>query len=166
MRFSTFLRPSRGALLALFLASLSGCSEGVEEIPSASAAAEAERAAQSLAPDEWLNVEEGVPPALFLARTTGAEETDLAGPLEKLAGRYRESPRMIVNRLIQLWRATRDSDPELTPLRLIEDFTPPDQPSGRAMESLGPAAQHYLVARGQGLDHEAALKAAFGRAGP
>ncbi len=166
MRFSTCLEPRRAMIFAALLAGLFGCSEGEEEIPSARAAAEAERAAQSLAADEWLNVDEGVPPALFLAQATGADAAELAAPLEKLAARYRESPRMIVNRLIQLWRAARDDDPELTPLRLVEDFTPEDRDAARPLESLGPVAQHYLVARGQGLDHEAALAAAFGRGAP
>lgn len=155
--------PRRGGALvfaAVFGLCLSGCSEGGEETLSGVRAQEIQEARPAaLAADDWLDVDESVPPAVFFAHAVGGEPAAYGPPLEAISAHYRESPRMVVNRLLQLWRAAREGTPDLTPDRLIADFTP--GPRDDAGESLGPVAQHYLVLRGQGLDHRKAVAAAM-----
>lgn len=167
MRRPTFASRRSGfvfaAALGLFAAA--GCSEREGEALSG-ARAQAEAQAASPIPDSWLAVDERVPPAVFFAEAVGGEASELGPPLERLAAHYRESPRMIANRLVQLWPSLHAEDPALTPARLIADFTPEAESAAGPMESLGPAIQHYRVLRGQGADHRTAVAAALGKAPP
>lgn len=167
MRVSAFR--TRVILTLLCSIALAGCGEREEEKLTGvrTRAVEAAGAAAPAPADEWLAMDERTPPATFLAQATGGDEAELAPLLESLSTRYRESPRMIANRLVQVWRETRASDPDLTAARLLHDFAPPPATPGAApVESVGPAVQQYFVLRRQGASHEAAVSAALGGATP
>lgn len=149
------MRSSHGAALARYAASamillaLSACYEEEDTtIPSASQP-EAPEAQSS-----WLAVDDSRPPASFLAAETGAPAASLSAELDRLSARYRESPRMIANRVLQLWREY----PELPPDRLMADLVAAgDTPA----HSLGPVIQQYRVLRAAGADHATALAGAL-----
>lgn len=79
----------------------------------------------------------------------------LAERLDALAGRYRESPRMIANRVLQLWQ----DHPEVALPQLMADLLPQGPGDER---SLGPVAQQYRVLRDQGRSHAEAAAAVTG----
>ncbi len=150
--------PRRGyaATAAIFLA-LSGCYEEKDETIPQPAQDSAAVAPADAAPD-WLEVEDPRTPEAFLAGASGLPAAQLAPSLATLTAHYRESPRMIANRVLQLWREY----PDVSLDRMMADLVPPaDAPQ----QSLGPVAQQYRVLRDRGADHAEALAGARGGAG-
>ena len=115
--------------------------------------------APAAAAPEWLQVADPRQPAAYLAQVTGQTAPELSPGLTVLARHYRESDRMIANRLAQLW-ATAPPDLPALP-RLMQDLIPPDDGQHR---SLGPVIQQYRVLRDQGTSHDEAIARATGRA--
>lgn len=150
---------SRGGLslaLAAMLA-LSGCYEEEDETLPASTQEQEESGA---VPDTWLDVEDKEPPLAFIARVTGEEAAELSPLLQQAARRYRESPRMIANRVVQLQAEIRQrGDASISAVSLLQALTAGDRtPHGG---SLGAVVQYYRVSRLQGADHAHALAAAM-----
>jgi len=141
------------ALAMAALLALPGCREDEDEtIP---AAPRAETAPLPQAPD-WLELGDGRTPLAFMAQTSGLSESEVSPGLLALENRYRESPRMIANRVVQLWAEPPGPVPVLP--QLMRDLLPPAGDGGR--RSLGQVIQQYRVLREQGLDHAAAIAAA------
>ena len=133
------------------LLALSACREDEDTtIPAAAHdAAEAPEAAQ-----DWLEVGDDRTPLAFMADSTGLPQGELSPGLQALAAHYRESPRMIANRLVQLWEQPPAPMPGLP--QLMRDLLP----KGPGQLSLGPVIQQYRVLREQGADHATAIAAA------
>lgn len=137
-----------------------GCRQDDEDdsLPSSSEAA----AIQTDTPEQgraWLEIDDNEDPATFLARITGAAPGDIEPRLTALNGQYRESARMVANRVAQLWYEVHANDPDLPLTRLLDDLSRPD--AARDSESFGPIVQQYLVQRRAGVDHAAAAHAAI-----
>lgn len=103
----------------------------------------------------WLPVGDARDPVAFMAEASDAPRDLLAERLDALAGRYRESPRMIANRVLQLWQ----DHPEVALPQLMADLLPQGPGDER---SLGPVAQQYRVLRDQGRSHAEAAAAVTG----
>lgn len=102
----------------------------------------------------WLEVDDARSPEAFLSTESGLPSRTLAPLLSALSAHYRESPRMIANRVLQLWREYPD-----TPLdRIMIDLMPAQDMHEK---SLGPVAQQYRVLRASGADHTDALATAM-----
>lgn len=150
---------SRGGLtlaLAAMLA-LSGCYEEEDETLPASTQGQEET---GVIPDTWLDVGDGEAPLAFIARVTGEEAGQLAPLLSQAARRYRESPRMIANRVVQLQAEIRQrGEADISAVSLLQALTAGDRtPHGG---SLGAVVQYYRVSRLQGADHAQALAGAM-----
>lgn len=156
-RFRPVLPRGRYAATAAIFLVLSGCYEEKDEtIPQP--AQDSAAAAPADAAPAWLEVDDPRTPEAFLAGASGLPAAQLAPSLAALAGHYRESPRMIANRVLQLWLEYPD-----VPLdRMMADLVPPaDAPQ----QSLGPVAQQYRVLRNRGADHAGALAGLHREAG-
>ncbi|WP_333682712.1 protein moxZ [Pontibaca methylaminivorans] len=110
--------------------------------------------------DDWLRVEESEAPLVFLARRSGAARDDLAPGFRRLGQDYSESPRMIANRVLQLWREIERNDGPGLGLRQLLDDLASDQ--HRAEDSLAAVIQLYRVQRRQGRNHAEAVAMATG----
>ncbi len=106
----------------------------------------------------WLEVDDARAPQTFLATESGLSPDALAPLLDELSAHYRESPRMIANRVLQLWQEY----PDIPLDRLMTDLVPAqDTPE----ESLGPVAQHYRILRANGASHADAAAVVMGQGG-
>lgn len=103
---------------------------------------------------DWLEVGDARTPLAFMAESTGLPQGELSPGLDALAAHYRESPRMIANRVVQLWEQPPAALPELP--QLMADLLP----KGAGQPSLGPVIQQYRVLREQGAGHATAIAAA------
>lgn len=150
----------RQALALAAILCLSACYEEEDKtISQADSTTQAEVAADDAgaagAPGQWLQVDDARDPAQFLAEVSGAPQAELSQRLVALAARYRESPRMIANRLLQLWQ----DHPEVPLPQMMADLlprTPGDE------HSLGPVAQQYRVLRDEGRSHAEAVARVIG----
>lgn len=140
---------------------LSGCYESEDETISA------EDEVQSQAPEAaasgfWLDATDDEQPLAFVARATDTPAERLAPGLERASALYRESPRMIANRAVQLWQEIREKDgDQIDMVTLLDDLT---TTSGAAEHSLGSVIQRYRVLRTQGQDHATAISGAAANA--
>ncbi len=109
----------------------------------------------------WLEVVDGESPVDFIARTSGAPADQIAPILDRATEIYRESPRMIANRSVQLWQEIGEKQVEpVGMLDLLRDLSPADGVA--ASDSLGTVVQHYRVLRSRGGDHASAIAIATG----
>ncbi len=159
-----FGRYGRGAIAALLIGAvmaLPGCRQDEEDdsLPPSSEAAQTQQADPGAQGSAWLELDDGEDPADFLARVTGATPADIEPRLTALNGQYRESARMVANRIAQLWTEVHANDPDLPLTRLLDDLSRPD--AARDSESFGPIVQQYLVQRRAGVDHAGAARAAL-----
>lgn len=140
----------RTLLLAAMCAALVGCREEEDRtLHSTTASAEVQTA------DDWLDANSTQPPDQFLARLSG-EEADTIGPLlAQATSRYREDPRMIANRIGQLWSFIHKDTPSVSVVQLLSEFTRID---AGPEQSIGPRIQQYRVLREQGAAHDEAIK--------
>ena len=107
----------------------------------------------------WLEIDDQESPSAFLARMTQSDLAAVDATFPVLAARYRESPRMIANRTLQIWQIARESrDGPALPDLLRDLARLPDAASGL---SLGSVTQLYRVQRDSGVGHSQALKAAL-----
>lgn len=149
MRFGRDIAIRRCLMKVAVVLALSACYEEEDQTiaPDADVAPKAQPAATGT---HWLEVDDARRPDEFLAGETGQSAETLSGPLQALSAHYRESPRMIANRVLQLWQEYPD-----TPLdRLMRDLVPAP---GTPERSLGPIAQQYRVLRNDGADHDQAI---------
>ncbi|RDW13393.1 protein moxZ [Paracoccus thiocyanatus] len=152
MRFCRGTVMGRSAAGMAILLVLSACyDEDDQTLPSAVPGESV--AAQST---HWLEVGDTRSPETFLSAESGLPAQTLAPLLGALSAHYRESPRMIANRVLQLWQEYPDTSLE----RMMTDLVPAqDAPE----ESLGPIAQQYRVLRAGGVGHADAVAAAMGQ---
>ncbi|MTH64057.1 protein moxZ [Paracoccus shanxieyensis] len=154
MRFRPCVALGRYAVSAAILLALSACYEEEDQTIPSDTDAQVAPAPEA----HWLEVGDPRAPETFLAEETGLPPAPLAAQLADLAAQYRESPRMIANRVLQLSREYPD-----TPLeRMMRDLLPRE---GLPERSLGPVAQQYRVLRAGGADHATAMSAALGDSG-
>lgn len=109
---------------------------------------------------DWLRVEDSEAPLAFLARRSEVPQDDLAPGFRRLSEHYSESPRMIANRVLQLWREIERNDgPGLDMRQLLDDLA---SDRHRAEDSLAAVIQLYRVQRRQGRNHAEAVEMATG----
>lgn len=115
---------------------------------------------------EWLRVTDNVSPDQWLASRRAAREIDLYDPatkemravLEDAARHYRDHPRMIANRAVQLEGMLKEKDISERAHELIVALSGiPGE--GRHVESFSAMTQQYYNLRLEGLDHAGALQA-------
>lgn len=148
-RDSRHLRARLGVLLALSLA-LSACREDdAQTLPSTTDTAPVQRTNGA-----WLEPSSNEKPAAFLSRLSQEDEAELAPLLEGAATRYSEGPRMIANRIGQLWQDLQIEDQEVTVKKLLSEFNKINPGPERSISS---RLQRYRVLRDQGLDHAQAI---------
>lgn len=139
---------------------LTGCYEDEEEtLPRASEPAPAERPAPG--ETKWLEVTSNEEPASFVARLSGADTGQIDQRLVRAEAHYRESRRMIANRIVQLWDeiGQREGD-AIDILELMDQLIATDATSER---SIGSVIQNYRILRIEGADHQAAIATAIRR---
>lgn len=130
----------------IFFLFLSACYEEDDQILPSAAPVEATSDENA----HWLGVTDTRAPDAFLAEQSGLAPDVLEPRLKALSDYYRESPRMIANRVLQLWQEY----PE-TPLdKLMADLVPERAMADR---SLGPVAQQYRTLRKGGAGHDEAI---------
>lgn len=134
------------------LLALPGCREDRDETIPAAARPTAEAPPEAR---DWLEVGDPRAPLAFMADATRLPPGELSPGLVALEHHYRESPRMIANRVIQLWEQPPGALPPVP--RLMADLLPRADGPPR---SLGPVIQHYRVLRENGLDHDRAIAGA------
>lgn len=153
-------RTAVAAALMLAAAALSGCREDEDDtLPSSSETATESAPAPAVQSSEWLEISDSEEPVAFLARITESAPGDVEPRLKALDAQYRESARMVANRIAQLWYEVHANDPDLTLTQLLDDLSRPD--ATRDSESFGPIVQQYLVQRREGVDHPLAARAAL-----
>lgn len=109
---------------------------------------------------DWLEPSSNEDPLAFLMRLSGEDAQDLAPGLERASGRYREGPRMIANRIVQLWQGLGADGEDPVPIaRLLDEFS---RIEPAPEKSIGAIIQQYRVLRDQGLTHQAAMAALTG----
>lgn len=148
-------------VLVATLFSVAACREEEDEtLPASSATPSAQVGATPAGTGgtDWLDIDEDEAPADFVARVTGVDAAEVAPRIALLAQQYREGPRMIANRTVQLWSEVHPNDPDMTLGRLLDDLAAPGR--GAQNVSLGPVIQQYLIQRRNGVDHASAIRAA------
>jgi hypothetical protein len=150
-----------GSALALLVLVVSGCSDQTEP----AAPAPAPPPAVEIHQLEWLRVTDHVQPDLWLAsraahRDLSADDQQVADIRRKLdlaALRYRDHPRMIANRAVQLEGMLAERQLSEPAPRLIDLLTTIAGET-RHVESFGALCQQYYNLRLEGLDQAQALE--------
>ncbi len=140
-----------------------GCEDETDTTPARNVSAETPKPA-SLPRIKWLDLRDPTAPERWLASREAKADLDDDAPgvvalrtdLALAAQRFREPPRMIANRAVQLEEMLAamgivEHAPELVVL-LSSAVT-----DGRPHDGFGAIAQHYYNLRKQGLDRETAL---------
>lgn len=149
------LRPTMLAVLACMLIACAEEASPPRAAPTPGAAAEPAQSAT------WLGAHDAAPPGPWLiahlpdrARANGTTPEAVTALLQTAAGRYRESPRMIANRAMQLQTMLAEEgldEDAVSLLTLLARLPPANRVSFSA------DCQHYYNLRVQGLDREQAL---------
>jgi hypothetical protein len=140
---------------------LSGCYEADDEtIPAASDGQPTPD--NAVFTEYWLDAAGDEDPVAFAARVTGVGADRITPGFGRAAVLYRESPRMIANRVVQLWQEIKQKDDgEIDIEILLDDLTMIDS---SAENSLGSVIHRYRVLRAQGQNHPTAVARATGDA--
>lgn len=147
-------------VLALLFVLVSNRGKVERTLPAASFSATGEQGFDVSA--VWLEIVDDESPTDFITRASGAPVDQIAPLLDRATEIYRESPRMIANRSVQLWQEIGEKQAEpVGILDLLRDLSPPDGVA--ASDSLGTVVQHYRVLRSRGEDHASAIAIATGR---
>ncbi|HUD40707.1 MAG TPA: hypothetical protein VMR06_01790 [Dokdonella sp.] len=148
----------RPIALAVLASTLIACGE---EAPPPRTAAAPTVPAEAAEASAWLGAHDPTPPARWLidhlpdpARVAGPTPEDVTVQLLAAADRYRETPRMIANRAVQLQTmlAEEGIGEDASSLLTLLARLPPDN-----RVSFSADCQHYYNLRVQGLDREQAL---------
>ncbi|WP_319773776.1 hypothetical protein [Breoghania sp.] len=143
-----------GFALALLIA-VSGCDEVEQTLPPNSGRTNAANDKT----DDWLELNASETPSRFLARRAQADPNAVVALFPAVAAGFRESPRMVANRVLQIWRIAQEEGDALRLEALLENFA--SLPPKRPRISLGTVTQLYRVQRDNGDGHAAALAAAL-----
>lgn len=148
----------RPIALAVLACTLIACAEEAPPPRSATATGAAADPAES---STWLGAHDPAPPAPWLiahlpdpTHANDATPEAVTALLQTAAERYRESPRMIANRAVQLQTMLAEEgidEDAVSLLRLLARLPPANRVSFSA------DCQHYYNLRVQGLDREQAL---------
>ena len=149
----------RPIALAMLAGTLIACAE--EAPPALTATAPAAAAADTAESSAWLGAHDPAPPAPWLiahlpgpAHASGATPEAVAALLQTAAERYRESPRMIANRAVQLQTMLAEEGLDEDAVSLLTRLARLP-PANRV--SFSADCQHYYNLRVQGFDREQAL---------
>lgn len=147
------------AFSIIVLLMLSGCYETEDE--TLLGGGETEMVRESMAASgDWLETTDDEKPLAFIARVTGTDSVRVAAGFARVSALYRESPRMIANRVVQLWQEVEQKDDrKIDMAMLLDELT---TIGGTPEHSLGAVIQQYRVVRAQGHDHATAIIAATG----
>lgn len=147
--------------IAAAMIGLAACDEG--PVPEETAKRVPTKVEVALGNDEWLPVGDERDPGTWLAAREARRDGDAsqlsidtmqyAVLLQRLGRHYHESGRMIANRIAQLQAEVPDVSIET----LMQDFA--WQAGNGRRQTLGEVAQHYLVLRRDGQNHDAAVGA-------
>lgn len=152
----------RTIVLAMSFA-LTACGDEAVEPQAAAAKAEDKRTAHRL---EWLRLTDGIAPEQWLASREAARDLglddgaviDMRRVLDVAATRFRDQPRMIANRAVQLETMLREKNiGERAPRLIVMLSQVPGQT--RYVDSFAALTQHYYNLRMEGRDREQALDA-------
>ncbi|MCR6700604.1 MAG: hypothetical protein NVV68_05365 [Dokdonella sp.] len=148
----------RPITLAVLSCALIACAE---EAPPQRTTSAPDRAADTAEASAWLGAHDATPPARWLiahlpapARASGATPDAVTALLQTAADRYRESPRMIANRAVQLQTMLAEEGVDEDAVSLLTRLSRLP-PANRV--SFSADCQHYYNLRVQGLDREQAL---------
>ncbi|MBY5989991.1 hypothetical protein [Roseovarius atlanticus] len=108
--------------------------------------------------NNWLDPGERESPAAFLARQTDGDYDMIVARLPVVEQHFRETPRMVANRLVQLWETSRDADPTPSLEEILDELGKGSSAAPRVF--LGPLVQQYRVMIEEGVPHGPALAAA------
>lgn len=143
---------------------LAGCDEPApREKPTASAPSGID--AFAFAERNWIDVKDGISPAVWLASREAGRDVAPNDPaaasfralLEDADARFTEGPRMIANRAVQVQSMLAERGVQETPRRVIEGLVSIGQIGERA--GFGETCQHYVNARASSGSRTAALEA-------
>lgn len=149
------MRPTALAVLACMLVACG------EEAPPQRTATAPSMAADTAEASAWLGAHDATPPARWLiahlpdpARAGAATPDAVTALLQTAADRYRESPRMIANRAVQLQTMLAEEGLDEDAVSLLTRLARLP-PANRV--SFSADCQHYYNLRVQGIDREQAL---------
>lgn len=159
-----------GAVVALLAAALAACSDEstAEKQQSAPAAEQSLISARNV---EWLKLTDDIAPEQWLASREAARDLDIYDPavidmrhvLEAATSRFRDQPRMIANRAVQLEAMLSErAIAERAPYLIVSLSQVPG--GQRSVESFAALTQQYFNLRLEGLTRAAALDALRQRA--
>lgn len=151
------------AAAAVGLLSLTGCDDQAASDREASSAPK--QTAFSAAGRPWIDVKDGVAPAVWLASREVGRDVDAGDPgvasfrtlLEEADARFSEGPRMIANRAVQVQAMLAERGVIEAPREVIEGLVSVGQIGERA--GFGETCQHYVNARMSSGSRQAALDA-------
>jgi hypothetical protein len=108
--------------------------------------------------NNWLDPGERESPAAFVARQTGGDYDMIVARLPFVEQHFRETPRMVANRLVQLWETSREADPNPSIEEILDELSKGSSAAPRVF--IGPLVQQYRVMIEEGVPHGPALAAA------
>jgi hypothetical protein len=155
----------RAGLVALLPLIGLGCDESPEPQTSTATPAPQHVAQASLPQIKWLDANDGVTPERWLASRaanadlpeTAPQVTALRTKLDSAAEHFRDPPRMIANRAVQLEGMLAANGIEESAPELIQLLSAATADTG-LKEGFGAVCQHYFNLRQQGADRDAALE--------
>lgn len=153
-----------GFALVFFLPVLVGCDDPAPS-PGREASAAPKTQAFSVATQNWIDVKDGVSPAVWLASREAGRDVAANDPaaesfralLQEADVRFSESPRMIANRAVQVQAMLAERGVKETPREVIEGLVSIGQIGERS--GFGETCQHYVNARAANGSRMAALEA-------
>jgi hypothetical protein len=170
VRRTAFTKVANFAIALMVAASVGACGD---EAPTESPQAEAPASKPEVHKAAWLKITDGVAPEQWLAsreahRDLGLYDpavADMAKVLEVAGRRFRDQPRMIANRAVQLEAMLREkSIPERAPRLIVTLSQVPG--SQRSVESFASLTQQYYNLRVEGLNQGQAIEALKTHFGP
>jgi hypothetical protein len=160
--FAPAARCARALVIVAIALALVACSDDPPTESQAPARAETPKPAAHRQP--WLKVTDGMPPEQWLASREAGRDLDQYEPavadmrrvLEVAAARFRDQPRMIANRAVQLEGMLGEKDIAERAPRLIVTLSQVPGPH-RSIESFSALTQQYYNLRVEGLGQGPAI---------
>lgn len=140
-----------------------GCDDAAE--PEATATSSPQQAVPSSLSIQWLDANSGITPEQWLASRAARADLPESAPqvknmrveINKAAEHFRDPPRMIANRAVQLEEMLAKEGIEESAPQLIQLLSTATAQTG-LKEGFGSVCQHYFNLRQQGVSREAAVE--------